>query len=80
MHVYGEITGILNTHATLEGQLNLSSGIMPPAYTGDYTVTPTEETQVLDTANFLMTDNVTINPIPSNYGLITWNGVTLTVS
>lgn len=49
-------------------------------YTGSYTVTPTNETQTLRTKNYRMTDNVVINPIPSNYGLITWNGSTLTVS
>ena len=49
-------------------------------YEGDYTVTPSQETQVLLTKNRLMRNNVTINPIPSNYGLITWNGGVLTVS
>lgn len=49
-------------------------------YSGRYTVTPTRETQVLETANLKMAENVTINPIPSNYGLITWNGSTLVVS
>lgn len=49
-------------------------------YTGDYTVTPSAETQTLLTKNKRMTDHIVINPIPSNYGLITWNGATLTVS
>ena len=49
-------------------------------YTGVYTVTPSAETQVLPTNGLRMLDNVTINPIPSNYGLITWNGSVLTVS
>lgn len=49
-------------------------------YTGEYEVTPSDEAQVLETSGLMMTDNVTINPIPSNYGLITWNGSTLTVS
>lgn len=51
-----------------------------PAYEGDYTVTPSAEEQVLNTRNLRMTDNITINPIPNNYGLITWNGSTITVS
>lgn len=54
--------------------------IVPDPYTGEYEVTPTEETQVLLTLNKNMTQNVTINPIPSNYGKITWNGAVLTVS
>lgn len=49
-------------------------------YTGAYEVTPSGETQTLETENKRMTGNVTINPIPSNYGLITWNGSILTVS
>lgn len=50
------------------------------SYTGSYTVTPSGQTQTLQTSGLLMTSNLTINPIPSNYGLITWNGSTLTVS
>lgn len=49
-------------------------------YEGEYTITPSTETQVLNTRNLRMTDNVTVEPIPQNYGLITWNGSTLTVS
>ena len=51
-----------------------------PVYGGATEVTPSAETQVLQTNNFRMTDNITINPIPSNYGLITWDGSTITVS
>lgn len=51
-----------------------------PAYEGAYEVTPSSEMQVLETKHKRMTDNIIINPIPSNYGLITWNGATLTVS
>ena len=49
-------------------------------YQGDYTVTPTTYTQTLSTSGLVMEQDVTINPIPSNYGLITWNGSFLTVS
>lgn len=49
-------------------------------YTGEYTVTPSQETQILSTKDLVMTENVTINPIPSNYGLVTWDGNTLTIS
>lgn len=49
-------------------------------YTGAYEITPSQETQTLETYNKRMTGNVTINPIPSNYGLITWNGAFITVS
>lgn len=49
-------------------------------YDGEYTVTPSSETQILQTQGLLMQHKVTINPIPSNYGRITWNGSVLTVS
>lgn len=49
-------------------------------YTGPYVVTPSTTEQVLSTNGLRMTDNVTINAIPNNYGLITWDGNTLTVS
>ena len=48
-------------------------------YTGAYEVTPSGETQTLETKNKRMTDTVTINPIPNNYGRIAWNGTTLIV-
>ena len=51
-----------------------------PAYEGNYTVTPSSETQVLLTNNLRMTDNVTINPIPHNYGLITISGAGIKIS
>lgn len=51
-----------------------------PPYTGETTVTPTNEQQELQTVGKLMKKNVIIEPIPSNYGLITWNGSVLTVS
>lgn len=50
------------------------------AYTGAYVFTPTEDTQTVEIKDRAASENITINPIPSNYGLITWNGTTLTVS
>lgn len=49
-------------------------------YKGEYEITPSAETQTLDTAGLRLTRPVTVNPIPQNYGLITWNGSFLTVS
>lgn len=49
-------------------------------YPGPYEITPTDETQTLQVEGLVGTRNITINPIPQNYGLITWNGTTLTVS
>lgn len=49
-------------------------------YGGPYEVTPTQETQTLDTAGLVMAEPVVVHPIPENYGLITWNGYSLRVS
>lgn len=49
-------------------------------YTGSYTITPSNESQTLNTRGLRMTDDVVVEAIPSNYGLITWNGSFLTVS
>ena len=65
-----------------EVKMSASVGIpiYPDPYLGETEVTPSAETQILPTDGLMMTSNVTVNPIPSNYGLITWNGSTLTVS
>ena len=45
------------------------------------TVTPTQSTQIIEPDSGKDgLSKVTVNPIPSNYGLITWNGSSLTVS
>ena len=49
-------------------------------YHGAYEVTPSSEAQVLDTDTLILDGNITINPIPNNYGLISWDGSTITVS
>lgn len=49
-------------------------------YDGPYEATPTAFAQTFPTTGKLMTADFTVNPIPSNYGLITWNGQTITVS
>lgn len=70
----------LEDNASIEFDLETPNVIGVNTYDGPYEVTPSTETQTLATDNLLMTDNVIINPIPNNYGLITWNGSTLTVS
>lgn len=49
-------------------------------YDGPYTVTPGEARIVLDTGRKNMAQDLVVEPIPSNYGKITWNGETLSVS
>lgn len=51
-----------------------------PAYEGAYEVTPSFETQTLETAYRVLTSNVVIAPIPSNYGKISYDGSTLYIT
>lgn len=51
-----------------------------PVYEGAYELTPTAEAQTIPVHGFRFEEDLIIDPIPSNYGLITWDGVTLTVS
>ena len=90
MYVYGELTGTLskgltlqgtlNAPKTIEGQLTIPNAILPPSYEGPYEVTPSSEEQTLETDALYMTGDIKINPIPNNYGLITYDGSTITVS
>ena len=50
-----------------------------PPYEGEYLVTPSEFTQTLQTARKRLEQNVIIEPIPSNYGRISYNGSVITV-
>ena len=49
-------------------------------YAGPYEITPSATEQVLETRNKKAIQDIIINPIPSNYGLVTWDGVSLTIS
>lgn len=49
-------------------------------YQGDYEFTPNGETQIIEIAGKQAAQDIIINPIPSNYGLIAWNGAVLSVS
>lgn len=55
-------------------------GILPGDYEGEYRFTPSSEPQVIPTGGKTLTLDIVVDPIPDNYGLITWNGSSLTVS
>ena len=66
---------------TLDASLNATVYIpVVDVYEGPYEATPTQFTQTLSTEGFTMAQDVIIHPIPSNYGLITYNGSIITVS
>ena len=71
-------------HATLaRGQTILGSidkaTVSPPSYQGDYAVTPSNVAQTLQTKGMLMSGDLKVNPIPSNYGRIAYSGSGLLV-
>ena len=74
------VNGDLNLTNVVDGEGGTFLPLYPKAYSDTYEVTPSAETQTLYTGGLMMSRNVIINPIPSNYGLITWNGNKLTVS
>lgn len=74
-------------HGRLSGSAGISGRIAPtgggseyPIYDGAVTVTPSAELQTLQTAGKVLLSNIKVDPIPQNYGLITWNGSFLTIS
>lgn len=58
----------------------IAEKVITDMYSGDYTITPSATGMVLETVGKASSQNFVINPIPKNYGLITWNGSYLTVS
>lgn len=60
--------------------VKFDSMISNAKYQGAYEFTPSAETQTVETAGLVLEDNIIINPIPDNYGLITWDGTVITVS
>ena len=70
-------------HATLARGQTIGASIdkaRNALYEGEYAVTPTQQAQTLPTDGRYLLSDITINPIPSNYGLITYNGSVITVS
>ena len=76
----GRLTGSLAGVGSLNGSMTVPDRVPPPTYEGAYEITPGPEEIVLNTGGLVMSQAVTIHPVPSNYGLITWDGSTLTVS
>lgn len=76
----GSVNGSVTGAGTTTGKIILPTVISPETYTGAYEVTPGDEAVTLSTAGLNMSADVVVNPIPSNYGKISWNGSTLTVS
>lgn len=79
----GEIGLVLDEDGGAELGLSIDGvylGGEPPHYGGAYEFVPSANAQVIETHGLLLDEDITIDPIPSNYGLITWDGSTITVS
>lgn len=73
------LQGTLAAGAALAGSL-APGGRSYPIYSGETEVTPSDSVQILPTEGKAVVSDITINPIPSNYGLITYSGSIITVS
>lgn len=71
---------VIQSGATVSGNILMAGAGDVPYFSGAYEYTPTQTVQTIQIANKMATANIIINPIPNNYGLVTWNGATLTVS
>lgn len=74
------IDGQMSLNAIIDGNAGSYMPVYPASYTGETEATPSEETQTLLTHGLTVVQDIVINPIPTNYGKITWNGTVLTVS
>lgn len=70
--------GVVSLHQPIH-LIIASGGGDVPWYTGDTVVTPSRDTQILPTSGLRMPDNVTVNPIPSDWGHIIFSGYKLRV-
>lgn len=66
------LDGDIELNSTIDGEAGLFMPVFPDNYDGPLDITPTDQQQILNTINLTMPGNVIIEPIPSNYGLITW--------
>lgn len=75
------IGGDIDLNLAMDGEAGTITKVrIRDYYEGPTEVTPTRQTQTLLTNGLLVPEDIVINPIPRNYGLITWNGAALTVS
>ena len=84
--IIGKLSGLGGLSGTLSGSGAISGGLSVPTvapvepYEGSYEFTPSGERQEIEIANKRAIENIVIDPIPDNYGLITWDGTVITVS
>ena len=75
-----QLIGTLSSSGSLNGSMSIPQARDINPFEGAYEYTPTDETQTVAINGLRATQDIIINAIPNNYGLITWNGSILTVS
>lgn len=80
LSVAAQLTGTLSGGGALEGTITRPAVISPDPYGGPYEFLPGDTARTIEIEGLMATANIVIQPVPSNYGKITWNGSTLTVS
>ena len=69
--------------ARISGGLNASAEVIKGGnveyYDGDYEITPSASSQTISIEGLTARQDIVINPIPSNYGEIVWDGSIITV-
>ena len=48
-------------------------------YEGEYEFTPSDDGQTIRCENKMMMQDITIHPIPSNYGKVSWDGAKIMI-
>lgn len=75
------LTGALQTSQKLSGSVHIKDTIKQEIdyYAGDYNITPSVETQTLETAEKTMRDDLVIQAIPYAEVTNSANGITVTI-
>lgn len=84
----GQLTGTLTAQSHLSGRLAVAqgmSGILSPRlnashYHGSYEFVPGDTDTTVHTSGQILSDDIVIKAIPSNYGKITWTGSAIIVT
>ena len=75
----GVLTGKVSASKHLKGILTIAAGDIP-SYHGETEIVPSNIVQIIECGGLVVPSDIIVDAIPSNYGLIEWNGVTLSVS
>lgn len=82
MYLNLQMDGELEMDLQMDGEMGVTTRIREystPIYDGETEITPSEETQILQTADKTALENIVINPIPANYGRIIYDGAHLRI-